>query len=80
MEDYNLTQEMKRPEVIVFLYANHTDLEILYIHKVRHQLEASGGDAESFSKRKNPENSSKSMRALAREINVSEGLICQVVH
>ncbi|KAM0736931.1 hypothetical protein ACS0PU_000024 [Formica fusca] len=109
MEDYNLTQEMKRHAVIVAIYAKHTDLEISnflncarsFVHKVRRELEASDGDTQSVAKRKKheersdtirttqfiqqiqaivDENPSKSIRALARDLKVSEGLVRRVVH
>ena len=109
MEDYKVTQEMKRHAVIVAICAKHTDLEISnflncarsFVHKVRRELEASAGDVETVAKRKRheersdttrntqfvqqvqeivDENPSKSMRAIARDFNVSEGLIRRVVH
>lgn len=54
MEDYNLTQEMKRHAVTVAICAKHTDLEISnflncarsFVHKVRRELEASDGDTQ----------------------------------
>lgn len=75
MQDYNLTLEMKRHAVIVSISANHTDLEILNffkwdpfihksVHKVRHELEASGGDAESVAQVTNTRNKSYVMRKI----------------
>jgi len=109
MEDYKVTQEMKRHAVIVAICAKHTDLEISnflncarsFVHKVRRELGASAGDVETVAKRKRheersdttrntqfvqqvqevvDESPSKSMRAIARDLNVSEGLIRRVVH
>ena len=109
MEDYKVTQEMKRHAVIVAIRAKHIDLEISnflncarsFVHKVRSELETSNGDIESAAKRKKHEersdiiktpefvkqaqniiekDPSTSMRAIARKLNVSEGLIRLVVH
>ncbi|XP_025161066.1 uncharacterized protein LOC112589993 [Harpegnathos saltator] len=109
MQDYKITQEMKRHAVIIAICAKHTDLEISnflncarsFVHKVRRELEASAGDVETVAKRKKheersdttrntqfvqqvqeivDESSSKSMRAIARDLNVSESLIRRVVH
>jgi len=109
MEDYKVTQEMKRHAVIITICAKHTDLEISnflncarsFVHKVCRESEASAGDVETIAKRKRheersdttrntqfvqqvqeivDESPSKSMRAIARDLNVSEGLIRRVIH
>ena len=109
MEDYKVTQEMKRHVVIIAICAKHTDLEISnflncarsFVHKVRRELEASASDVETIAKLKRHEecsditrntqfvqqvqkivheSPSKSMGAIARDLNVSEGLIRRVVH
>ncbi|XP_025161974.1 uncharacterized protein LOC112590242 [Harpegnathos saltator] len=109
MEEYKITQEMKRHAVIIAICAKHTDLEISnflncarsFVHKVRRELEASASDVETVAKRKKheersdttkntqfvqqvqeivDESPSKSMRAIARDLNVSESLIRRVVY
>ncbi|XP_014784953.1 tRNA (guanine-N(7)-)-methyltransferase isoform X1 [Octopus bimaculoides] len=109
MADTMLTQEMKRHAVIVAICAERSDLEIAnflnvarsFVHKVRTELEASGGNVSIVSKRKKhskrsdairtpqfiqrvqhivSDNPEKSLRAVAKELEVSEWTVRTVVH